>query len=110
MSMDRVVRIEGNVKWEIHKAPGGNWVGICEALQLTLQAETWGGLMEDIALTLDAVFKDLLASRELDAFLKDRGWSIAGTIPSRPEDVERFDMPFFPSMMGAHGPLRELRQ
>jgi hypothetical protein len=55
--------------------------------------------MEDIGLTLDAVMRDLLKSNELPQFLHDRGWQLVGPMPSPPEDV-RFDVPFFPAMMG----------
>ena len=81
---------------------------MCEPLQLTVQSETWADLMEDIGHTLDALFKDLLRSNELNRFLRDRGWAPLGPVPSGPEDV-RFDVPFFPAMMG-DGQARELRQ
>ena len=104
-----VVRINGNVEWKILKGKGGNWVGICDPLKLTIQSETWADLMEDIALTLDALLKELLGSNDLENFMKEHGWSIVGGIPARPRNI-RFDLPFFPAMMGAHGPQRSLCQ
>ena len=35
-----VVRIEGTVEWTIRPAEGGCYVGICDSLGLTLQADT----------------------------------------------------------------------
>ena len=107
--MATVVRINGRVDWQCFRANGGNWVAVCEPLKLTLQAETWGNLMEDIALTLDALLKDLLSSNELDRFLRERGWAIVGSIPNRRQHV-RFDLPFFAAMMGAHGSQTNLHQ
>ena len=100
------VRIDANVPWNVLQAKGGNWVGVCEPLKLTVQAETWADLMEDMGQTLDALLKDLLSSNELDRFLRDRGWTLIGAIPQRQDDV-RFDVPFFPAMVG-DGPSREL--
>jgi hypothetical protein len=104
-----VVRIDGSVEWKILKGKGGNWVGICDPLKLTIQSETWADLMEDIALTLDALLKELLSSNELPKFMREHGWSVIGTMPHRPRNV-RFDLPFFPAMMGSYGSQRSLYQ
>ena len=51
---------------------------------------------EDIALTLDAMMRDLLSTNELDAFLKTNGWQLLSqnvALASQAEDV-RFDVPF----------------
>ena len=39
--------------------------------------------MEDIALTLDAMLRDLLSNDELDQFLRDRGSGDVSTEPLR---------------------------
>jgi hypothetical protein len=80
------------------RASGGNWVGLCEPLKLTVQAETWADLMEDIGLTLDALMRDLLESNELQRLLNDRGWKLYRPIPNRQDEV-RFDVRFFAAMM-----------
>lgn len=98
-----LVRIQANLQWGVVHGTGGAWIGICDPLKLTVQAQTWAELMEDIGLTLDAMLNDLLAANELPQFLRDHGWQPVGTIPARPEEV-RFDVPFFPAMMGANGP------
>jgi len=104
----RLIRVDAKVQWKCLQGKGGNWVGVCDPLKLTVQAETWAELMEDISLTLDAMLKDLLSSNELERFLKDRGWTLTGAIPTRPEGV-RFDVPFFPAMMG-NDPSQQLHQ
>ena len=50
-----VVRIEAEIPWRIDRADGEHWGGICDPLRLTVESETWAELMEDIALTLDAM-------------------------------------------------------
>ena len=105
----RVVRVQANLQWSVQRGKVGAWVAICDPLKLTVQSETWAELMEDIGLTLNDILKDLLVSNELPKFLHERGWQLAGAMPTRPEDV-RFDVPFFPVMAGANGPQREFRQ
>jgi predicted RNase H-like HicB family nuclease len=89
-----IVKIEANVEWKFFRATGGNWVAVCDPLGLTVQSDTHANLMEDIALTLNAVLKDLLEERQLEQFLRDRGWRpVQGSLPTAPDDVY-FDVPF----------------
>jgi len=88
-----VVKIEGKAVWKCFRAKGGNWVAICNPLGLTIQSETWADLIEDIIHTLNAMFRDLLKSQELEQFLRDLGWRPVGRIPSKPANVF-FDFPF----------------
>ena len=90
-----VVKIEGKTEWKCLRAKGGNWVAICDPLQLTIQSATWATLMEDIAQTLNAIFVDLLRANELEPFLRDRGWKSLGQIPVKRANVW-FDVPFIP--------------
>ena len=46
-----IVRIDAQVGWKVGKCKEGHWLAVCDALKLTLQAETWANLMEDIAHT-----------------------------------------------------------
>jgi hypothetical protein len=100
MMTGTLVRIEGNLHWGCLRTQSGEWVAVCDPLKLTLQSDTFANLMEDISLTINDVFRDLLASNELDRFLQDRGWHAVNAIPRDPVNV-RFDMPFFPAMMGS---------
>ncbi len=90
-----VVKIEGQTDWKCFRAKGGNWIGVCNPLGLTIQSKTWANLLEDIAHTLNAMFVDLLKSRELEKFLSRRGWRPVGRIPSKATDLW-FDVPFVP--------------
>lgn len=104
-----VVRVRANLHWGVLQGKGGAWVGVCDPLKLTVQAQTWAELMEDIGHTLDAILQDVLASDELPKFLSDRGWQLMGPTPTRREQV-RFDVPFFPAMVGANGPQAAVHQ
>lgn len=93
-----IVRIDARVGWKVGKCKEGHWLAVCDALKLTLQAETWANLMEDMALTLDAMLKDLLSTNDLNRFMQEHGWKMVGSIPKhkRQEDIS-FDIPFLPS-------------
>jgi hypothetical protein len=102
-----LVRINGQVPWRTFLSREGNWIAICDPLKLTLQADTWGELMEEIAITLDALLKELLASNELDRFMREHRWTAIGQIPTQTENV-RFDLPFIPLMSASHDTPRSL--
>lgn len=103
----QVVEIKGNIEWECFRGKGGNWLGVCHALGLTIQSETWVSLLDDMAQTLNAMFLDLLASQELTKFLRDRGWKSAAPIPLKPVNLW-FDVPFVPKLV-ARDPQVALR-
>jgi hypothetical protein len=109
MAVQITVRIEAKLQWGCFRAKGGSWIGVCDPLKLTVQADTWAELMEDIGHTLDAMLSDLLKTNELDKFLREHGWQVRGTIPHRPKNV-RFDVPFIPAIMAAHGQQASVHQ
>lgn len=97
----QTVIVEGKINWRCTRTKCGTWLAICDPLRLTIESESWIDLMEDIGHSLDAIMKDLLATNELDTFLREHGWNLIGPKPARTENV-RFDLPFIPSMMGAY--------
>ena len=105
--MPMVIQIQANLNWRYTRARGGNYVAICDPLKLTLQAETFSDLIEDIGISLDALLKDLLSENELDRFLREHGWTALNPIPARPKNV-RFDVPF--ELVRASGQQASLRQ
>jgi hypothetical protein len=104
-----IVQVQGNIQWKVARSRDGHWLGICDPLRLTLQAETYAELMEDIGLALDAMLRDLLESSDLERFLRDQGWTLTGTIPARQDEV-RFDVPFFLLPGNADGNPRVVHQ
>ena len=109
MTITTVVRIRGNLIWQIAPTKTGGWLAVCDPLKLTIESEVFSELMEDISLTLDAIFKDLLVSNELPRFFQEHGWHGIGQIPHGPENV-KFDMPFFTAMMGSRDSQANLYQ
>ena len=87
------VQLEGNLQWRYRKTAEGPFVAVCDALKLTLEADTWSHLLEDMALAIDAILKEMFATNEFDKFLRDHGWSVVGPLPNQMTDVE-FEVPF----------------
>jgi hypothetical protein len=112
VATQQLVRFSGQVQvqWNTLRTASGAYVAVCEPLKLTVQAESWAELMEDIAVTLDLLLKDLLEAdaNEFTRFLHEHGWVLQGAIPTHSEGI-RFDVPFFPVMMG-HGSASQLHQ
>lgn len=108
--INTVVRIDAQINVQC-KPSGSHWIAKCDPLKLTLQADTYGELMEDFALTLDAMMRDLFESGELDAFMRKHGWTFIGSgLPTQaPKDV-RFDVPFIPALLAPNGSERSVRQ
>jgi hypothetical protein len=109
--INTVIRINAQVPLEC-KPSGSHWIAKCDPLKLTLQAETYGELMEDFALTLDAMMRDLFESGELDRFMRQHGWTFVGTglLPAQPLKDVRFDVPFIPALMAPNGSERIVHQ
>lgn len=89
-----VIRFQGNlrVSWNAYRDANDQWIGVCEALALTVQGDTWEELCESISETLDLLMVTLLKSGELPAFLKERGWEPVTPVPAK--GPVRFDIPF----------------
>jgi hypothetical protein len=106
-----LVRINGQVPWRCFPARTGEWIAICDPLKLTLQAESWTELVEDMGLTMDAVLRELFSTNDFDRFMRENGWSVIGPIPqdAKAEDL-RFDLPFVPLVTGPYDSSRVLHQ
>jgi hypothetical protein len=87
------VRVEGSLQWRYNRSEEGPFVAVCDALKITLESDSWSDLLEDMALAIDAILKDMLATSELDRFLREHGWTLAGPLPNRLAEVQ-FEVPF----------------
>jgi hypothetical protein len=87
------VQIEGPLKWRYDRSGEGPFVAVCDDLNITLESDSWSELLEDMAVAIDAILKDVLATSELDRFLREHGWTLAGPLPNRLAEVQ-FEVPF----------------
>lgn len=106
-----VVTIDAKISWRgFQDRKSRRWVGVCDALALTVEGKTWAELAETIADALNGLFRDLMDERELSRFLQDRGWKLVGKMPAaRRQDVQ-FDVPFHLARMSLDDQARETRQ
>ena len=73
VSKDKLVRIEERLPWRISEVAEGGFVAINDVLNLTTQAENFGGIMESIVDAQELLFNALEKDGELARFLKERG-------------------------------------
>ena len=99
------IHIEGaQIPWAIQPTSNGFWVGVCDALNITVQSGTWQELMEDIGTAIDMLLADLVETGNFERLLHDKGWSIEQSRESY-ESIEprnlKFDVPFVPTLAEA---------
>jgi hypothetical protein len=92
------------IVWGVKKTKRGSFVGVCDALGLTLEADTESELRSLIEEGIHFLMVDLLEDGDLPRFLKDRGWKTARPVPARlPKEGVRFEVPFRVERSRAHG-------
>lgn len=88
------VEVNAQLQWVFYRdEPSRRWIGVCDALKLTVEGETHADLRENIEDTLDLLMLNLLQENELDRFLTQHGWSLEKRPPFDSQDVQ-FDVPF----------------
>ena len=89
-----VVRIEANVGWKVFQSPTSKrWIAICDELNLTLEGESETELRSLIPEALHLLLTDLFTDRELEEFLRAKGWK-ALNLPARVARGVKFDIPW----------------
>ena len=103
---EEIVSIEGSIPWQTWRPAEGSWIAVCEPLKLTVSADTWKDLMEDIGTTLELLFEDLLETGTVEQFLKRHGWVSTDPLyvaaQSLPRDLPKnvkLDIPFIPEVV-----------
>ena len=88
------ILISGTVSWVVFQdRKSKRWIGICPALNLSVEEKTLGDLSETIDDALHALFLDLARAGELEEFLQEHGWQLQSSLPRRLSNV-RFTMPY----------------
>lgn len=79
--------INARVDWVcIHDTSCGKWVGICNDLSLTVQADDQRELHSIIWESMDYLLKSLVEEKNLDSFLREHGWA-ARSYPECDSDI-----------------------
>lgn len=69
-------------------------IGVCEPMNLAVEADSLDELYGLIPETLHLMLFDLLVDNELDRFLREIGWQVQGEMPAKPTDDLRFNVPW----------------
>lgn len=106
--MAQIVRVmaKAQLQWRAERSePGGRWVAVCPAMNLTTEADSLDELHSLINETMQLVLLDLLRDNELQRFLRDRGWK--AQVPAQVDPAEiQFNVPWQLVAKGAHDPAR----
>lgn len=107
MATIRKVTIKADLAWQASQSlTSKRWIGVCDELNLAMEAESLDELYTLIPETMHLLMVDLLVDNELERYLRDKGWQ-AQNMPSSPNerDVE-FDVPWQLIAEGARGTER----
>jgi hypothetical protein len=106
MAEPQKITIQTQVEWRAKRsATSERWIGECEALNLSMEADTLDELHGLIPETIHLLMVDLLEDNELDRYLKEKGWRAIG-IPAKPDGDIEFDVPWYLVAEGARGSQR----
>lgn len=90
--MKPTVTVNANVSWTVTQdAETRRFVAVCDPLQITIEGDTYRELLENVSDSLHLLLITSLKEGNLEAFLRERGWSIQGERHAD-EDVF-FDVP-----------------
>jgi hypothetical protein len=90
----RKVTINANVPWIVFpSSTSKHLIAVCDPLNLSLEAVDEEELRSLIPEALHALFSDLFADNELDAYLREKGWQ-AANLPARPDGDVKFHVPW----------------
>jgi hypothetical protein len=112
----QIVKIDAKLQWNLTQdKKSARWVAACAPLRIVVEADRIEQLREVIADTLDAVFRDLLLSGELERFLREHGWATSLPIAQIVADQNmRFEVPMplleKGSQLGRNGFARAVSQ
>jgi hypothetical protein len=92
------IQIDAKLGWATKKLRSGAWIGVCDALGLTVEASNEQELRSMIEESISVLFADIFADGEMDQFLRSHGWMAKSPIPTEIqtgiENGVRFDVPF----------------
>lgn len=96
--MSHVINIHGRVQlqWRAQKSStSDHWIGVCDAMNLSVEADSLDELHSVIDESIQLVLRDLLHENELEAFLREHGWSPMNyPVRVNPGEEVRFDVPW----------------
>jgi hypothetical protein len=75
-----LIELEAQVQWDaVQGDRNGVWVGVCDALNLSVEAASLDELHSLIPESIHLLMTDLVMDNEFDQYLRERGWRTRGT-------------------------------
>jgi hypothetical protein len=92
--MATIIKIDANFPWTVsRRAPDRRWIGVCDPLNLAMEADSLDELRSVVGEAVDLLLRDLLQDNELHTYLGARGWKVLEfPKPDDPHDVQ-FQVP-----------------
>jgi hypothetical protein len=88
------VQVGAQIQWlATYNPTSRRWIGICDPMNLTMEADSLDELHSVIEEGIQLMLRDLLEDNELDAYLRDMGWSAPIPHGQLPQNIE-FDVPW----------------
>ncbi len=105
--MATTIALKAQIQWRATFSDASSrWIGICDPMNLALEADSLDELYSVIDETMHIVLLDLLLDDELDRYLQERGWQVRGApVVAKTEDIT-FDVPWELIAEGARDPER----
>jgi hypothetical protein len=92
-----VITLQSQLLWRAAQTPSGNWMGICDAMNIAVEADNLDQLHSIIPETINLLFLDLLQDGEVNQYLRERGWNEeipASAMQSLSQGNVEFDVPW----------------
>jgi hypothetical protein len=77
--MPAIIAVHGNFRWLVYRrTPESRWIGVCDPLNLGLEADSLDELYNVIAEGVDLLLRDLWTDNELQRYMTEIGWQLSG--------------------------------
>jgi hypothetical protein len=98
------IQLEAQIQWRAIPGAGkGVWVGICDALNLSVEATSIDELYSLIPECMHLLMVDLVVDNEFDQYLRDKGWKAVGTPREGAVENTEFHVPWELIAAGQNG-------
>jgi hypothetical protein len=77
------VEVKGQLGWIVTHTKSGSWIGVCDPMNLALEADSLDELYSVINEGVHLLFQDLVKDNEFNQYLRERGWQAHG-MPAGP--------------------------
>jgi hypothetical protein len=105
-TVKQIVAIEANIVWHAKRSEmSKRWIGVCEALNLSMEADSLDELHCVIPEAIHLLMVDLMEDNELDRYLRDKRWT-ASSVPNQAQGEVEFNVPWELIVEGARGSER----